>query len=131
MNPKCHMETQHTETPNIYENIKKFRELKNISRQQMADDLDLSLSGYAKLERGEIDVTLSRINQIAELLKVDASQLLNFDTSQIFNLNHNNLVQGVGTKANTVHYHTDEYLVKYVKVLEQEIERLKEIIQSK
>jgi len=119
------MEEMQAAAPNIYENIKRFRELKNISRQQMAADLDLSLSGYAKLERGEIDVTLSRINQIANLLGVDASQLLNFDTSQIFNLTNNQLVQGVGTKANTVHYHTDEYLVKYVKVLEAEIERLK------
>ncbi|MHA8056935.1 helix-turn-helix domain-containing protein [Aquirufa nivalisilvae] len=119
------MEIQLEETPNVYDNIKRFRELKNISRQQMADDLDLSLSGYAKLERGEIDITISRINQIASLLGIDVSQLLNFDASQIFNLNNNQLVQGVGTKANTVHYHTDEYLVKYVKVLEQEIERLK------
>lgn len=119
------MEIQQEEQPNVYDNIKRFRELKNISRQQMADDLDLSLSGYAKLERGEIDITISRINQIASLLGIDVSQLLNFDASQIFNLNNNKLVQGVGTKANTVHYHTDEYLVKYVKVLEQEIERLK------
>jgi transcriptional regulator with XRE-family HTH domain len=121
------MEIQLEETPNVYDNIKRFRELKNISRQQMADDLDLSLSGYAKLERGEIDITISRVNQIASLLGVDVSQLLNFDASQIFNLNNNQLVQGVGTKANTVHYHTDEYLVKYVKVLEQEVERLKSL----
>lgn len=119
------MEALGNEAPNIYENIKRFRELKNISRQQMAADLELSLSGYAKLERGEIDVTISRINQIANLLGVDISQLLNFDTSQIFNLNNNQLVQGVGTKANTVHYHTDEYLVKYVKALEAELDRLK------
>jgi transcriptional regulator with XRE-family HTH domain len=124
------MEIHQKESPSIYENIKKFRELKNISRQQMADDLDLSLSGYAKLERGEIDVTISRINQISELLGVDVSQLLNFDSSQIFNVNNNNLVQGVGTKANNVHYHNDEYLVKYVKVLEEELERLKAIVQS-
>ncbi|MHA8093238.1 helix-turn-helix domain-containing protein [Aquirufa regiilacus] len=124
------MEIQLEETPNVYDNIKRFRELKNISRQQMADDLDLSLSGYAKLERGEIDITISRVNQIASLLGVDVSQLLNFDASQIFNLNNNQLVQGVGTKANTVHYHTDEYLVKYVKVLEQEVERLKGDLES-
>ena len=121
------MENQLEETPNVYDNIKRFRELKNISRQQMADDLDLSLSGYAKLERGEIDITISRVNQIASLLGVDVSQLFNCDASQIFNLNNNQLVQGVGTKANTVHYHTDEYLVKYVKVLEQEVERLKSL----
>ncbi len=124
------MENQTEKSPSVYINIKRFRELKNISRQQMAADLDLSLSGYSKLERGEVDATLSRINQIASLLGVELSQLLNFDTSQIFNLNNNQLIQGVGTKANTVHYHTDEYLVKYVKILEQEVDRLKEIINN-
>jgi len=125
------MENTNTQAPDIYENIKKFRELKNISRQQMASDLELSLSGYSKLERGEIDVSLSRMTQIAKLLGVELSQLLNFDSSQIFNLNNNQLVQGTGTKANTVHYHSDEYLVKYVKVLEEENSRLKAIIENK
>ena len=97
----------------------------------MASDLELSLSGYSKLERGEIDVSLSRMTQIAKLLGVELSQLLNFDSSQIFNLNNNQLVQGTGTKANTVHYHSDEYLVKYVKVLEEENLRLKAIIENK
>ena len=34
------MEEMQAAAPNIYENIKRFRELKNISRQQMAADLD-------------------------------------------------------------------------------------------
>lgn len=125
------MENVNAQAPDIYENIKKFRELKNISRQQMASELELSLSGYSKLERGEIDVSLSRITQIAKLLGVELSQLLNFDSSQIFNLNNNQLVQGTGTKANTVHYHSDEYLVKYVRILEEENLRLKAIIENK
>lgn len=125
------MENVNAQAPDIYENIKKFRELKNISRQQMASELELSLSGYSKLERGEIDVSLSRITQIAKLLGVELSQLLNFDSSQIFNLNNNQLVQGTGTKANTVHYHSDEYLVKYVRILEEENLRLKAIIEKK
>jgi transcriptional regulator with XRE-family HTH domain len=125
------MEKVNAQAPDIYENIKKFRELKNISRQQMASELELSLSGYSKLERGEIDISLSRINQIAKLLGVELSQLLNFDSSQIFNLNNNQLVQGTGTKANTVHYHSDEYLVKYVRILEEENSRLKAIIENK
>ena len=125
------MENVNAQAADIYENIKKFRELKNISRQQMASELELSLRGYSKLERGEIDVSLSRMTQIAKLLGVELSQLLNFDSSQIFNLNNNQLVQGTGTKANTVHYHSDEYLVKYVKVLEEENLRLKAIIENK
>lgn len=111
--------------PKIYENIKRIREMKNISRQQMAEDLDLSLSGYSKLERGEIDVTLHRIKQISAILGVELSQLLNFDATQVFNVSNNNVIQGIGTKASSVHYHSDEYLIKYVKVLEAENERLK------
>lgn len=111
--------------PIIYENIKRILEMKNISRQQMAADLDLSLSGYSKFERGEIDVNLHIIQQIAGILGVELSQLMNFDATQVFNVNNNQVIQGISTKASSVHYHSDEYLIKYVKKLEEENERLR------
>lgn len=110
---------------NIGDNIKKFRELKNITREQMAAELDMSLSGYSKIERGEIDLTLSRIQSIAQKLDVDVSQILNFDATQIFNISNNKVVQGLGAKAENMHFHTDDYKEKYIKMLENEIERLK------
>lgn len=116
---------------NIGDNIKKFRELKNITREQMAADLGMSLSGYSKIERNEIDLTISRVRQIAEILSVDLSQILNFDASQIFNVSNNNLVQGLGAKAENMHFHTDDYKEKYIKVLEQEVARLKKIAKEK
>jgi hypothetical protein len=36
------------------ENIKKFMELKNITREDLAGHLEMSLSGYSKLELVEI-----------------------------------------------------------------------------
>ena len=36
------------------ENIKKFRGLKNITREDLADQLEMSLSGYSKLEHVEM-----------------------------------------------------------------------------
>lgn len=116
---------------NIGDNIKKFRELKNITREQMASDLEMSLSGYSKIERNEIDLTLSRIQKIAQILDIDISQILNFDASQIFNVSHNNMVQGLGAKAENMHFHTDDYKEKYIKVLEAEIIRLKKIAKEK
>lgn len=110
---------------NIGDNIKKFRELKNITREQMCADLDMSVSNYSKIERGEIDLTMSRIQQIAQILSVDISQILNFDATQIFNVSNNKLVQGLGAKAENMHFHTDDYKEKYIKLLESEIERLK------
>lgn len=108
------------------ENIKKFRELKNVTRESMASELDMSLSGYSKIERNEVDLTISKIQKIAEILKVDISQILNFDVSQIFNVSNNNVVQGLGAKAENMHFHgEDDYKEKYIKMLEEENKRLK------
>lgn len=112
---------------NIGENIKKFRELKGITREQMAADLGLSLSGYGKIERNEVDLTISRIQQIAQILQVEISQILNFDVSQIFNFNNPHYVQGAGAKAENMHFHTDEFKDKYIKVLEVDNTRLKKL----
>lgn len=116
---------------NIGENIKKFRELKNITRETIASELNMSLSGYSKIERDEIDLTLSRIQRIAEILKVDLSQILNFDASQIFNVSHNKLVQGLGAKAENMYFHSDDYKEKYIKAIEAENERLKNLLKIK
>ena len=52
----------------ITENIKKFRELKNFSREVMADKLEMSLSGYSKLERGDVLLKVNKLFKLAELL---------------------------------------------------------------
>ena len=61
----------------IAENIKKFRELKNLTRDQMAADLDMSLSGYGKLERGEVDISISKLKIFAYYFKGLFMNLLN------------------------------------------------------
>ena len=106
-------------------NIKKFRELKDITREQMAADLDLSVSGYAKLERGEIDVTLNRLADIATLLDVEISQLLSINLQNVFNISNSQGFQGNDTKGCNYYQQKDDYREKYIGMLEQEIERLK------
>ena len=109
----------------IYNNIKKFRELKSTTRESMAHELGLSLSGYSKLERGEVDITISKIYKIAEILKISVEQILNFDASQIFNVTNNQQFQGLGSQADTINFYEDDYKEKYIKMLELEVERLK------
>lgn len=105
-------------------NIKKFRELKNITREQMASDLDLSVSGYSKLERGEIEITLKRLCEIAEVLDVEISQILNFNSQTIFNISNSQGVQGYD-QGGSYHFHQeDKYREKYIEMLEKEIQRL-------
>jgi transcriptional regulator with XRE-family HTH domain len=113
---------------NIYDNIKKFRELKNITRESIAAELGMSLSGYSKLERGEVDITISKIYKISDILSVSPEQLLNFDASQIFNVSNNAQVQGLGAHADTMNFYGDDYKEKYIKMLEAEVERLKKLV---
>src|SRR5690554_7125312 len=116
---------------NIGDNIKKFRELKNITREQLASELGLSVSGYSKIERGEIDLTISRVQEIAQILEVDVLQILNFDATQVFNVSHNQFVQELGVKEVQNFTQTDDYREKYIKMLETEIERLKALVGEK
>ncbi|MFC5193637.1 helix-turn-helix domain-containing protein [Algoriphagus aquatilis] len=112
----------------VFESIKKFRELKSITRETMAAELGMSLSGYSKLERGEVDITLSKVQSIARILNVSLEQLLNFDASQIFNVSNNQQVQGLGSTADVINFYGDDYKEKYIKMLEREIERLRKIV---
>ena len=107
----------------VVENIKKFRELKSLARDEIADKLEMSVSGYSKLERGEVEISLSKLYRIADILEVSVSQILNFDASQIFNVRDHG-VANVDIKSQTNNYQ-DEYKDKYIKLLEAEIERLK------
>lgn len=112
---------------NIGDTIKKLRELKNITREKIAGELGLSLSGYSKIERNEVDLTLSRIRKIAQIIGVDIAQLLNFDASHIFNISNNQLVQA-SVKAENMHIHTEE---KYIAMLERENDRLRKLAGEK
>ena len=111
-------------TEQIAENIKNLRELKKVTREEMAEELSMSLSGYSKIERGEVDLTISKIIKISEVLQVDLSKVLNFDAKEIFNIYNNATV--IGGKNETANYnHEDKYREKYILMLESEIERLK------
>ncbi|MEQ1734241.1 MAG: helix-turn-helix transcriptional regulator [Bacteroidia bacterium] len=110
----------------ISDSIKKFRELKNITREQMAEELSMSLSGYSKVERGEVDLSITKIYKIASVLQVEVPQILNFDASQVFNLQHSTNALGAGAKESVFNLKSDQYREKYVQLLEAEVERLKQ-----
>lgn len=69
----------------IYKNIKKIRELKNFTRDFVADELEMSTSGYGKIERGEVDLTISKLVKIAKVLNVDIHFIFKFDVRNFFN----------------------------------------------
>jgi len=69
----------------IERNIRKIRELKSYSQEFVANKLNLSVRAYSKIENGETQLTLNRLNQISEILEVTPQEVLGFDDQQIFN----------------------------------------------
>jgi transcriptional regulator with XRE-family HTH domain len=70
----------------VHEKIRFMRQSKNWSQEEMADKLGMSVNGYANIERGETDVSFSRLEQIAKVLEVELLELLNFGERNIFYL---------------------------------------------
>jgi len=67
-----------------------MRQLKEFSQEEMAEKLELSLNGYANIERGETDVQMSRLEQIAKIFDMDLMELLNFGEKNILYFTGNN-----------------------------------------
>lgn len=78
----------------IAKNIKKFRELRNLSQKHMADKLDITQQNYSKMESGDVDFPISRLFAIAEILSVRATDILSFDEKVVFNTTQNEFKDG-------------------------------------
>lgn len=51
----------------VQDNIRLLRESNRWSQEEMAQRLNMSLNGYAKIERGETKLHLEKLTQIAQL----------------------------------------------------------------
>jgi len=77
----------------VHEKIRSIRQSKGWSQPDMAGKLDMSVNGYANIERGETDVQISRLEKIAETFGMELLELLNFGERNAFYLatdNHQN-----------------------------------------
>lgn len=109
--------------------IKKFRELRNFTQEFMADQLDMSTTGYGKIERDEVDVPYSRLTKIAEVLKVKVEDIVGFDEKFIFNISGQ---QNFGYIQPTFNINFPEKLQQLyedkIKLLEDKIKYLENLV---
>lgn len=66
----------------INEKIRQLREQRQLSQENMADKLGMSVTGYAKIERGEVRSNLPRLEQISEVFDMDICELLSYGESE-------------------------------------------------
>jgi transcriptional regulator with XRE-family HTH domain len=64
--------------------IKKVRELKNLTQEHVAEQVGMTTSGYSRIERGEVRVSVERLEQIARAIDVHPNDLTNFDQNVFF-----------------------------------------------
>ena len=125
---------------NVNEKIRTITETRNWSQEDMAEKMNMSKNGYAKIERGETKLNLHKLEQIANIFNIDVLELIkNDDKNVLFFMNdHNtnyygsneNLTSEIDRLKLTIS-HKDELLKQRDLVIEQkdsEISALKEII---
>jgi transcriptional regulator with XRE-family HTH domain len=104
--------------------IKKIRELKNYTQEYMSDRLGVSQSTYARFEKDDSDLTVSKINKIAEVLEVSVDDLLHFNERLVFNNYNSSHIN----QANNIEINLPEKLIQLyedkIKLLEEKINRL-------
>ena len=130
----------------INEKIRQLREQHQLSQENMADKLGMSVTGYAKIERGEVRSNLPRLEQISEVFDMDICELLSYgETEKVYfnnsvteSTNSNNFLFAVGNdnlekaiqQLQLIISHKDELLAQKDKIilgLEREIALLRNI----
>lgn len=69
--------------------VKKLRELRNFTQEFMAASLEMTPSGYGKIERNESEVSFQKLEKIAEVLGIKVEDIVSFNESLVFNQMNN------------------------------------------
>ena len=69
----------------ILENISKIRVNKKITQKSIAEFLEIEQGSYSLLERGERDLTIDRLLQIAIFFKMDVVDIITYPNKGLYN----------------------------------------------
>lgn len=59
-------------------NLKRLRKNASLSQEDLANDADIPLSQIGRIERGEINTTISTVHALSKALKIGISDLFKF-----------------------------------------------------
>ena len=112
---------------NLNQKIRTIREQNALSQEDMATKMNMSVNGYAKIERGESKINLDKLQKIADIFDVDAYQLMqNLDKGVVFYMANN------GDNANyQAAYYSEKDYAKKIEELKTVLSHKDEIIKYK
>jgi transcriptional regulator with XRE-family HTH domain len=123
-------------TVRIGSNIKKIRELKNLSQEFMASRLNLSQGAYSNIENDKTELNQDRIKEIATILEVDPFLLYSFDEKVLFNnctqsAYYIHSIQNTGEHERQAYTDMIEELKKQLEYLRSQNESLMQLLKAK
>jgi transcriptional regulator with XRE-family HTH domain len=103
--------------------IRRIRQSKDLSQENIASELEITKGAFSKIERGATNVPITRLLQIAAVLEVDITEF--FKDSKSVSISEEPKTQfGFATK------HDFEELVNMIKEVNQEVNILKATVQK-
>lgn len=120
------METETDLKKIVGRRLQMLRMEKNLTQEQMGDKLNLSTSAYCKIEYGETDLTLTRLNKIADVLNMSALELFNKIDGNVYVNNSGTIGTNIGVAkdCSTVNIKDSEDLRELIKANSRLIDTL-------
>ena len=116
----------------VGDKIRKVRELKGYKQEYVADQLNMSVTAYGNLERGDSSPSFDRLEEIAKVLEVSVVDILNIpDHFNIHSITNSN-VGGINHTLND-YRKSDQEIDGYkiaVEAVQKENEFLKEQVRN-
>jgi Predicted transcription factor, homolog of eukaryotic MBF1 len=113
----------------VLKNIKKTRNIRGYSLENMATELNISDSTYRKIENNQTNLSLERFLQIAKILDVSINELIGEKSHRDYNQHHNEQGTFIGHQEFENYYQENkETTNKLLNSLESAINRQQEEI---
>lgn len=108
----------------VGKNIKRLRVSLRLTQDNMAYELGITKSSYSKIERGETNVSIDRLSQIAKVLETDINTLVSESKKTTPKAEDPTKLYGFATKSEI------EELAHMIEALRVEIAALKAEVKS-
>ena len=109
-------------------NVKRLREQKGYSQEYMATKLEMTQASYSRLENQEANLSIDRLQKIADILETDISAFWDSSKLTIHSQINNEGAYGNGYIEN-LHIENKEATKKLIQTLENENHHLKKVIE--
>lgn len=114
----------------IGQRIKKIRELRNLSQQYMAEKLEITQQNYSKMESGDVDFPVSRLQILAKILDIKPEEIFMFDEKVMFNNHYWSFKDNsVGIQQGIAENERKQYEARILD-LKQEMEKLHNLLKQ-